>query len=208
MGYMTPKMMHSRLTRAGLGARVLTVGAGLALLASLFLTWSRMSLQQLALLAVSANGDLGRLSLSVNAWDVYAGVAAALTVVGLLLVATAVLNRLPLVLPAGVACLAALVFVVVQLGDPPSALSGFPGTAVPSTGVVAHSTTGAGEVIALVALVLAGVGMWGMLAAAHAQRRQRRSGAVRRRRRQRATGSAERSLPVTAPAREPADRSA
>src|ERR1700761_7818008 len=79
-------MRPAEMNRSALSlpARGLTGAAGLALIASLFATWSRMSLQQLALLAVSANGDLGRLSLSVNAWDVYAGVAAALTVVGLL----------------------------------------------------------------------------------------------------------------------------
>jgi hypothetical protein len=189
-----------------LPARGLTVAAGLALLVSLFLTWSNMSLQQLALLAVTANGNLGRLSLTQNAWDVYPGVAAALTAVALLVIATGVLNRLPLVLPTGVVCLAALVFVVVQLGDPPSALPGFAGAAVPSSGVAAHSTTGTGEVVALVALVVAGIGLWAMLAVAQADRRRRRSGAGRRRR-QRATVSAGRSSRGV-PAGEPADGSA
>jgi hypothetical protein len=190
-------------------ARGLTIAAGLALLVSTFLTWSSLSLQQLAMLAVSANGDLGRLPLSVNAWDVYAGVAAALTAVAVLVIATGVLNRLPLILPVGLVCLAALVFVVVQLSDPPSALPRLTGTTVPSSGVVAHSTTGAGEPVALAALVLAGIGMWTMLAAAHAERRRRgRRPRTGGRPRQRATGSARRSSRAAVSAAESADGSA
>jgi hypothetical protein len=188
-------------------ARGLTIAAGLALLVSLFLAWSSMSLQQLALLAVSANGDLGRLSLSVNAWDVYAGVAAGLTAVAALVIATGVLNRLPLILPAGLVCLAALVFVIVQLNHPPSALPDLRGMTIPSSGLATHSTTGAGEPVAFAALVLAGIGMWAMLTAAAAERRRRRprSGG---RRRQRATGSARRSSRAAVSAGEPADGSA
>ena len=168
---------------ASLLPRGLTIVAGLALLVSLFLTWTSVSLQQLALLAVTANGDLGRLSLSENAWSAYGGGAVALTAVAVLVIATGVLNWRPLVLPAGLGCLAALVFVVVQLGDPPSALPAVSGVALPSSGVRAHSMAGAGETVALIGLILAGIGMWAMLAVAHAQRRRRR-----RRRRQRRRG--------------------
>jgi hypothetical protein len=195
-----------------LAARGLTVAGGVALLVSLFLTWSGMSLQQLALLAVTANGDLGHLSLTLNAWDAYAGVAAALTAVALLVIATGVLDRLALILPAGLVCLAALVFAIVELSDPPSALPPSTSVALPSSGLPAHSTAGAGEPLAIVALVLAGIGMWGMLATAHAERRRRRPRAGGRprprsggRRRQRATGSAARSSGAAVSAGEPAD---
>lgn len=199
MGYMTAKMMHSGFTRAALGARTLTIAAGIALLVSLFLTWSSLSLQQLALLAVTANGSLGRLSLSQDAWQIYRGVAVALTAVAVLVIATGVLNRRQLVLPAGIACLAALGFVVGQLTDPPSALTGHR-MALPSSGTAAHSAAGAGEPVALAALVLAGIGMWAILAVAHAERRRRRG--------QRPTGAAERSARVAMPAAESADGSA
>jgi hypothetical protein len=179
----------------------------MALFASLFLGWTQMTLRQLALLAVTANGSLGRLSLAHNAWGTYAGVALALTVVSVLAIVTGVLNRLPLILPTALACLAALVFVVVQLSDPPSAFTGHAGFALNSSGGAAHSTSGAGEPVALVALVLAGTGMWAMLAAAHAERRPRRPGAGGRRR-QRATGSAARSSRAAMPVGEPADGSA
>lgn len=196
--------------RLSLLPRGLTVAAGLAVLVSLFLTWASLSMQQLALLAVTANGNLGRLSLSQNAWDAYGGGVAALTAVALLVIATGVLNWRPLVLPAGLACLAALVFVVVQLGDPPSALPALSGVALPSSGVAAHSTAGAGELVALVALVLAGIGMWAMLAVAHAARRRQRGRRADRSRRgaQRPTASAARSSRATVPAGEPADGSA
>ncbi len=195
-------------------ARGLTVAAGIALLVALFLTWTSMSLQQLALLAVTANGNLGRVSLSQNAWALYPGVAAALTAVALAVIATGGLGRRALVLPVGLVCLAAAVFVGVQLGDPPSAQPALSRVTVPSSGVAAHSTTGAGEPVALVALGLAVVGMWAMLAAAHAQRRSRRRAHRRRallqagRRRQPVTGSAGRSSRSSVPAGEPADGSA
>lgn len=207
LGYMAIEMSHLGARRARLAARGLTVAAGMALFASLFLGWTQMTLRQLALLAVTANGSLGRLSLAHNAWGTYAGVALALTVVSVLAIVTGVLNRLPLILPTALACLAALVFVVVQLSDPPSALTGHAGFALNSSGGAAHSTSGAGEPVALVALVLAGTGMWAMLAAAHAERRPRRPGAGRRRR-QRATGSADRSSRAAMPVGEPADGSA
>jgi hypothetical protein len=207
LGYMPTEMSHLGARRARLAARGLIVAAGMALFLSLFLGWTQMTLRQLALLAVTANGSLGRLSLARDAWVAYAGAAPALTAVAVLVIVTAVLNRRPLILPAGIACLAALVFVILQLSDPPSALTGRAGVALPSSGVAAHSTSGAGEPVALVALVLACTGMWAMLAAAHAERRPRRPGAGRRRR-QRATGSAEGPSRAAVPAAEPADGSA
>ena len=201
--------MHSGLNRAALGGRVAVVAAGILLLVSLFLTWTSLSLQQLALLAVTANGSLGRLSLSWNAWQAYAGVAAALTAVGVLLIVTGVLNRLPLIVPAGLACLAALGFVIVQLADPPSALPTHLGSALPSSGATARSTAGAGETVALIALVLAVIAMWAMLAVADSQRRRPRGGRRHpdpgRRRRQRVTGSAPRSSRPVIPADGPAE---
>jgi hypothetical protein len=211
-------MFQRRIPHARLAARGVTVAAGLVLVVSLSATWTRLTLHQLALLAVTANGSLGHLSLSHSAWSADAGVAAALAAVAVLVIATGVLNRLALVLPTGLACLAALVFVIVTLGNPPSALPANVPTS--SSGVAAHSTAGAGEMLAIIALVLAGIGMWAMLAAAHAERRRRRpaSGGQRRpgqrpaaggrRRRQRATGAAARSSRTGVSAGGPADGSA
>jgi hypothetical protein len=198
-------MNRRRIPSAAGAARVVTVAAGLGLLVSLFLTWSSVTLRQLALLAVAASGDLTHFAPSQNAWQASPGMAVALTVVALLVIATGVLNRRPLVLPAGVACLAALVYVIVRLGDPPSAVSGYAGATVSSSGGAAHSSAGAGQPVALVALVIAGLGMWAMLAVAQAERRRRRGA---RRRRQRPTGSAARSPDAAVALGEPADGSA
>ena len=85
-----------------------------------------------------------------------------------------------------IACLAALVFVIVELGSPPSALPSRMETTLPASGAPAHSAAGAGETLAIVGLGLAVIGMWAMLAVAQAARRRLRAG-------QRATGSAARS---------------
>jgi hypothetical protein len=183
---------------ARLAARALTVAAGLAVFVSLFLAWTRLTLRQLALLAVTANGSLGRPSLAHDAWESYAGVASALTALSALIVLAAVSNRVRLIRAAALACLAALVFVIVQVGEPPSALpSQGPGAA--SAGLPGHvsagSVAGAGETLAIIALVAGVVGMRAMIAAARAERRRARIGSARpaRPRRQRATGSAARS---------------
>ena len=204
---MAPEMMHSGTTRAALAARALTVAAGIALFASLLLTWSSLSLQQLALMAVTANGSLGHISLSQSAWDVDPGAAAALTAVAIVVIATGVLTRLPLILPAEIVVLGALVFVIVQFADPPSALPAHLGTALPSTGTAARSAAGSGETTALVALIAAGIGMWAMLAVAHAQRRRGRPRGGGRTG-QRAIGSAARPPRAGVSAGGPADGSA
>lgn len=199
--------MNRRVAHARLAARGLIIAGGLAVLISLFLTWTSLSLQQLALLAVTASGSLGRVSLAQSAWTAYPGVAAALSGLALLVLGAAVLDRLALILPLGIACLAALGFVIAQSVGPPSALPARPGAALPTSGMVAHSTAGAGETLAIAGLILALLGMWAMLAAADTQRRRRkrRDGG---RPDQRATGSAARPPRAEVPAGGPADVSA
>lgn len=161
-----------------LAAQTLTVAAALALLVSLFLTWSRLTLHQLALLAVSANGSLGGLSLHHNAWGTSAAIATALTLVALAIAAVGTLNRIRLILPVAVLSLAALGLVIALLLNPPSAVprgvSSAPavvGSRAPAGG---QGAGGPGETVALIALVLGGAGMWALLHSAHADRRRRR----------------------------------
>jgi hypothetical protein len=202
---MSREMDRRSIFQVRLAARAVTAAAGLALLVAPFLAWTSLSLQQLALLAVTTNGTLGRLSLSRTGWEASAGTAAALSGLALIVVATAVLDRLPLILPAGLICLAALVVVTVQAGSPPSALpGGHLGAGLPSSGVSPHSSAGAGETMAIAALVAAGLGMWGMLAAAHSERRRRR----RSQGAQRAAGSTVRPPTAAVSAGEPADGAA
>jgi hypothetical protein len=196
-------MTHLTVNHARLGARTLTVAAGLATFVSLFLAWSRLTLRQLALLAVTANGSLGGLSLTHNAWESSAVAAMALTALSALTVLAGVMNRVRLIRAAGLACVAGLVFVIIQVSNPPSGLPS-PAPGALAGGVPGNLATGGaagpGETLAIVALVVGLVGMRAMIAVARADRR--RSGATRpgrpgvwppRPRRQRVAGSAARS---------------
>lgn len=179
MGYTSPIMPVDARKTGRLAAQTLTVAAALALLVSLFLTWSRLTLHQLALVALSANGSLGGLSLHHNAWGTSAAIATALTLVALAIAAVGALNRIRLILPVAVLSLAALGLVIALLLNPPSAVprgvtTGAPavlGSRAPAGG---QGAGGPGETVALIALVLGGAGMWALLHSAHADRRRRR----------------------------------
>ncbi|HWE09388.1 MAG TPA: hypothetical protein VG325_08535 [Solirubrobacteraceae bacterium] len=223
-------MAHLTVNRARLGARALTVAAGPAMFASLFLGWSRLTLRQLALLAVTANGSLTGLSLTHNAWESFAVAAVALTAVSALTVLAAVMNRVGLIRAAGLACVGGLVFVIIQLTSPPSTLPssapGALGAGVPGN-LPQGDAAGPGETVAIAALVLGLVGTRAMIAVARAERRRsgvtrpRRPNATRPRRpkatrprrrrpgvrRQRATGSAALPSRAAAPVEELPDGS-
>jgi hypothetical protein len=211
-------MTQVTINPARLGARALTVAAGLATFVSLFLAWSTLTLRQLALLAVTANGSLDRLSLTHNAWQSYAGAAMGLTALSALTVLAGVMNRLRLIRAAGLACVAGLVFVIVQVSNPPSGLpSPAPGalTAGVPANVPQGSAAGPGETLAIVALVIGLVGTRAMIAVARSERRRsgatplgRRSIRPVRPSRQRATGSAGRPPRGARPAEELPDGSA
>lgn len=156
-------MIDGSARRIGDLGRALAGLAGLGLFASLFVTWSRLTLNQLALLAVAAHGSLTGVAAQHDAWSTYAGVAVALALAAALIAAAAVADRPRLLAAAGAVALAALIFTAISAADPPSALPGR--LALPTGDHLRVSTGGAGEMMAVVACAVALVGLVTVIAA-------------------------------------------
>jgi hypothetical protein len=133
--------------------------AGPLLLGSLFLTWSHQ-LSAALRAQYGASAALHGVPVDPNAWQVYsaADVLLALVAAGLIVVALLGGRRRRLVLALGLAV--ALVFVIHALSVPPTnGTTLFDPTLTPPGYTGNPVSSGAGEVVALVALVLGAVGV-------------------------------------------------
>lgn len=149
------------------GARLVAAAASVALFASLFATWSRLTVHQLAFLAVAASGSLAGLNAGGNAWSTSLLIAVLLTVFAGVVIATVALDRPRLLAAGAVAALAATVLAIGALANPPSVarqLAGVMPADVPS-GRLLSGTGGAGEMIAVIASVVALLGLVALMAA-------------------------------------------
>lgn len=149
------------------GARLLAAAAGVALFVSLFATWSRLTVHQLAFLAVAASGSLGGVTAGGNAWSTSVIIAVLLTVVAGIVIAAVALDRPRLLAAGAVAALVATVLAAWALVNPPSVarhLAGVMPANLPSERLLS-GTGGAGETIAAAAPVAALLGLVALIAA-------------------------------------------
>lgn len=169
-------MTEYATSRIRQGARLVTGLAAVALFVSLFATWSRLTVHQLAFLAVAASGSLGGLSVGGNAWTTSLAVAVALSALAGIVIAAVVLDRPRLLALAAVAALAAAVVAIGALADPPSVtrhLAGVIPAGLPS-GRLLSGSGGAGETIAVVASIVSLVGLVALMAGDVGALRRRR----------------------------------
>jgi hypothetical protein len=162
----------SREAREVVADWLMVIGAVL-LAVSLFLPWSHQFSPGYAT-AFAASGALVGIPASPTAWQVYSAADVLLALLALSIFLLALLGpRRPRIIAAGLIVLA-LAFVIHALSAPPTNGAGLaappasagagPGTAAPApvaapAGVLDHPSSGAGEVLALIALVVCGGGL-------------------------------------------------